>query len=140
MTMFQRILLAYDGSEPAQKAYGVATDLARKYGAELFVLTVARPPEFAEDVETEAIIENSRDYHERLLVPLRERAAKDGLRARFEVAIGHPAEQIIYRADSTQADLIVVGHRGKTLFQRLLLGSISKQVIQYANCPVLVVR
>src|SRR3990172_1173452 len=113
MTMFQRILLAYDGSEPAQKAYGVAADLAHKYGAELFVLTVARPPEFAEDVETEAIIENSRDYHERLLVPLRERAAKDGLRARFEVAIGHPAEQIIYRPHSAQPHLILWGLRGR---------------------------
>ncbi|MBA2594311.1 MAG: universal stress protein [Gammaproteobacteria bacterium] len=37
-------------------------------------------------------------------------------------------------------DLIVVGHRGKGFFERLLVGSVSKQVVTHAYCPVLVVR
>ncbi|HEX9192759.1 MAG TPA: universal stress protein [Burkholderiales bacterium] len=138
--MIRKILLAYDGSEPAKKAFEFALDLARKYEAQLQVLTVVRPPEFAEDVETEAVIENSRAYHEKLQTPLALEAAAQGVKASTEVAVGHPAEQIIYAADRYRADLIVVGHRGKTLFQRLLLGSVSKQVIQYAGRAVLVVR
>ena len=138
--MIKKILLAYDGSEPSKKALDAALDLARKYQAELFVVTVAQPPDFGEDVETEAIIENSRNYHERILTPVKDRVAKSGVKAQFEVAVGHPAEQIIYRADRYQADLIVLGHRGKSLFRRLLLGSVSKQVVQYADRTVLVVR
>ena len=138
--MINKILLAYDGSESAKKALDAALDLARKYQAELYVLTVAQPPDFSEDVETEAIVENSRGYHERILTPVKDLVAASGVKAQFEVAVGHPAEQIIYHADRYQADLIVLGHRGKSLFRRLLLGSVSKQVVQYADRTVLVVR
>ncbi len=138
--MIKKILLAYDGSEPARKALDAAVDLARTYQAELYVLTVAQPPDFGEDVETEAIIENSRGYHERILTPVKDFVATSGVKAVFEVAVGHPAEQIIYHADRYQVDLIVLGHRGKSLFRRLLLGSVSKQVVQYADRTVLVVR
>jgi nucleotide-binding universal stress UspA family protein len=138
--MIKKILLAYDGSEPAKKALDAALDLARKYQAELYVLTVAQPPDFGEDVETKAIIENSRSWHQRALAPVRHAAETSGVKAVFEVAVGHPAEQIIYHADRHQVDLIVLGHRGKSLFRRLLLGSVSKQVVQYADRTVLVVR
>lgn len=138
--MIKKILLAYDGSESARKAVDAALDLALKYQAELYVLTVAQPPDFGEDVETEAIIENSRAYHERTLAPVKDLIATSGIKAQFEVAVGHPAEQIIYHADRYRADLIVLGHRGKSLFRRLLLGSVSKQVVQYADRTVLVVR
>jgi len=136
----KKILLAYDGSDPAKKALATALDLAQKYAAELFVLTVAQPPDFGEDVETEAIIENSRNYHQRILAPVKDLVATSGVTAQFEVAVGHPAEQIIYHADRYQVDLIVLGHRGKSLFRRLLLGSVTKQVTQYADRTVLVVR
>ena len=138
--MIKKILLAYDGSEAAKKALDSALDLARKYGAELYVLTVAQPPDFGEDVETEAIIENSRSYHQRILTPVKHLVGTSGIKTRYEVAVGHPAEQIIYHADREKVDLIVLGHRGKSLFRRLLLGSVSKQVTQYADRTVLVVR
>jgi nucleotide-binding universal stress UspA family protein len=138
--MLNRILVGYDGSEPARKAFDYGLDLAQKYGARILVLTVVQPPDFSEDVETEALVENSRAWHEKLLAPLKQRVAAQAIPVRFEVAVGHPAQQIIFRADRDKADLIIVGHRGKSLFQRLLLGSVSKQVIQYAERPVLVVR
>jgi len=138
--MIKKILLAYDGSEPALKALDAALDLAQKYQAELYVITVAQPPDFSEDVETEAVIENSRSYHQRILKPVRHRVGASGVKAVYEVAVGHTAEQIIYHADRYQVDVIVLGHRGKSLFQRLLLGSVSKQVVQYADRTVMVVR
>ena len=138
--MYRRILVGYDGSEAGKKAFDNALELAKKHGAEIYVLTISRPPEIGDDVETEAVIENSREYHRKLLAPLRREAEQAGVKGHFEVAVGHPAEQIISSADEHQVDLIVVGDRGRSKFARLLLGSVSKTVVQYAGRPVLVVR
>jgi len=138
--MYRRILVGYDGSEAASKAFDSALNLAKNHGAELYVLAVVRPPEIGDDVETEAVIGNSREYHRKLLVPLRREAEQVGIQGHFEVAVGHPAEQIMFNADRHQVDLIVVGDRGRSKFARMLLGSVSKTVVQYADRPVLVVR
>ena len=106
----------------------------------MYVLTVCRPPEIGDDVETEAVIESSRRHHRGLLAELKPAVAAKGVNAHFEVAVGHPAAQIIYDADRHAVDLIVVGDRGRSTFARLLLDSVSKQVVQYADRPVMVVR
>ncbi len=135
----EKFLLA-TGSEAGRKAFGAALELAATHGAELHVLTVCRPPEIGDDVETEAVIENSQRHHRTLLEELKPTVLAKGVKGRFEVAVGHPAEQIIYHADRHSVDLIVVGDRGRSKFARLLLGSVSKQVVQYAGRPVMVVR
>jgi len=138
--MYRRILVGYDGSAAGRKALETALALAAQHGAELHVVSVARPSEIGDDVETEAVIEHSRAYHRRLLAELKASAATKQVKAHYEVAVGHPAEQLIYYADRTGADLIVVGDRGRSNFSRLLLGSVSKQVTEHAGRPVLVVR
>ena len=138
--MYRRILVGYDGSNAGKKAFAKALDLAAGDNAELYVLTVVHPPEIGDDVEGEAVIESSRAYHKTLLAPLKRPVSAKGVKGHFEVAVGHPAEQIIYHADRCKADLIVVGDRGRSKFVRLLLGSVSKQVVQYADRAVLVVR
>jgi nucleotide-binding universal stress UspA family protein len=138
--MYRRILVGYDGSKAGKKAFAKALELAAGDKADLYVLTVVRPPEIGDDVEGEAVIENSRSYHRKLLAPLKRPVSAKGVKGHFEVAVGHPAEQIIYHADRYKADLIVVGDRGRSKFVRLLLGSVSKQVVQYADRAVLVVR
>lgn len=138
--MYRKILVGYDGSETAKHAFNAALDLAQKYGAELYALSVARTPDIGDDVETEAVMENSRRYHRGLLEELRATIGASRVKAHYEVAAGHPAEQILYYADQHEADLIVIGHRGRSTFVRLVLGSVSKQVVQHANQPVLVVR
>jgi nucleotide-binding universal stress UspA family protein len=138
--MITKILAAYDGSEPAGHAYRFSLDLARRYGADLLVLAVASPPEPPEDIETEAVLENAEAHYKELFDALKAEAVNQGLTPRFEVVAGHPANQIVYRAEQDGIDLIVVGHRGKGFFERLLVGSVSKQVVTHAYCPVLVVR
>ena len=134
--MLKRILLAYDGSESARRAFNEAVDLAARYDAELTVLGVARPPEFGSEVETEAVIENSRKHYHHVLKLLKDKAPK----AHFEVVVGHPAVRITAYAEANGIDLIVLGHRGETLFERWLIGSVAKKVMSYAPCSVMVVR
>jgi nucleotide-binding universal stress UspA family protein len=137
---YRRILVGYDGSAAGRKAFDTALELARRDGAELHVLSVARPPEIGDDVETEAVVENSRRHHRLLLAGLRAEISHGGVKAHFEVAVGHPAEQIMHHADAHGVDLIVVGDRGRSRIARLLLGSVSGRVVQHAGQPVLVVR
>jgi nucleotide-binding universal stress UspA family protein len=138
--MLKNILVAYDGSQPAEKAFDYGLALAANFGAALSVLAVARPPEFGDDVETEAILENAQEHFEKQFATLRTKASALGMAPNFEVRVGHPAQQIVHLAEELGVDQIVMGHRGKTLFQRWRLGSVSKQVIHYAHCTVTVVR
>jgi len=135
-----KILVAYDGSESANKAFAWGLDLAGKYRAELHVLAIARPSEPPEDVETEAILENAQEHYEQAFIPLKEHAKACGIFPHFVVRVGHPAEQIVHFAEINHIDHIVMGHRGKTFIERWLLGSVSKRVITYAHCTVSVVR
>ena len=136
----KRILVAYDGSDAARKAYALALEFAERFGAEVRVLAVARPPEFGDEVETEAVIENSKKHYHHLLQSLHAASAKENVVIHFEVAVGHPAEQIIRHAEEWKADLVVVGHRGGTFLDRWLIGSVAKHVINHAPCAVLVAR
>ncbi|MBS1582695.1 MAG: universal stress protein [Acidobacteria bacterium] len=138
--MITSILLAYDGSDSAAKAFEMALEIAGKFQARLSVLTIARPPEPAGDVELEAVLENAQAHFAAVIEGLKVRTAAAGLRARFEIRVGHPAEQIVSMAEAERADLVIIGHRGKSLFQRWITGSTSKQVVSYSPCPVLVVR
>ena len=138
--VFQKIIAAYDGSDSAAKAFLLALEMAGQFHSELVVLTVARPPEPAGDVETEAVLENAQDHFRDMHEGLRAQAVAKGVSPRFEFRVGHPAEHIVSMAEAEGANLVVLGHRGKSLFQRWLTGTVSKQVMSYAPCPVLIVR
>jgi nucleotide-binding universal stress UspA family protein len=138
--MISRVLLGYDGSLAAIDACNFAVDLARRYRAELHILSVARPPEFGTEVETEELIEQGERHCARLLKPLQARLGEGDPKTTFEIVVGHPAEQILLCAERRHADHIVVGRRGHTLFARWLLGSVARQVIAHAACAVTVVR
>jgi nucleotide-binding universal stress UspA family protein len=138
--MIHKILLAYNGSESAEDAFVFAMDLAGQYKSELYIIAVARPPDFAEDVETEAILEQFQKHYSKALNGLKARLETASITAHFEVVIGHPAVQIVRYAEEHAVDHIVVGHRGHTIFERWLLGSVARQVIVDAHCAVTVVR
>jgi len=138
--MFKKILVAYDGSESAGHAFNLACDIANKYGAVLRVIAVVRPPDFGQEVETEAVLEHSLKHYQEMLQPLKERMQGSGQPAEFDVIIGHPAERIVVEAEKWGAKLIVLGHLGHGLMGRWLVGSVAKQVMHHAHCAVLVTR
>jgi nucleotide-binding universal stress UspA family protein len=140
MVTIQKIVVAYDTSEQAARGFEIGVDLARKYSAELIVISVVRPPEPPEMVETEAILENGRAFYEEHFGKLRESVVDSGVKTRFEVLVGHPADKIINFANEEAANVIIMGHRGKSRLKRWLLGSMSKRVVSYAHCSVLIVR
>jgi nucleotide-binding universal stress UspA family protein len=138
--MATRILVAFDGSIQSLRAFDFGLDMAAKYDAQLTVIAVARPPEPPVNVEVQAALEHATEYFKRRFADLRARAEAAGIPAVFEVRVGHPAEQIVHLAEAIGADAIVMGHRGESLLQKWLLGSVAKRVLSYAHCTVIVVR
>ncbi len=139
--MIKHILVAYDGSEQAEKAFAFAIDLAQRYQAALTVLAVARIPEPPDDVEAEALIEAAQQSYKKSFVRLEDRAKTYlPMKPNFKIVVGHPAEQIVAQAAQLAVDHIVMGHRGQTFFHRWLLGSVAKQVMVYAHCTITIVR
>ncbi len=136
----QRILVAFDASPHAEHALDVALSMAADMRAKLFVVAVIRPPEPAESAEFNAVLEDGRERFERSFVPLRERAKEKNIDLETDIVLGHPAEQIIHKADTIQASLIVMGKRSHTILHRWMLGSNSERVLRYAHCPVMIVH
>ena len=134
----ERIVVGFDGSEHGRKALARAAEIAG--GATVAVVSAAGParllrdpgvsPEDPADVEarTEALAE-ARKYLE-----------DKGITAQFVTGHGNPADVIVQEAEESGADLIVVGTRGLNAAQRVLLGSVSTNVVHHATCDVLVVR
>jgi nucleotide-binding universal stress UspA family protein len=138
--MIKKLLLAYDGSEAAIQALSHAVDLARAFGAPMHVLSVVRPPDFGGMVETEAVIEQSRQHYQSVLRTVQSKLAQEPFKTHVHIVVGHPSEQIVRFAEGHGIDHIVVGHRGHSLFDRWLIGSVARQVVAYAPCAVTVVR
>jgi len=137
---FRQILVGYDGSPLAEKA----VDLAIRFGicekSAISVLAVARLPEPATSVEVEAVLDDAREHFEAGLKRVVERGRAHGVEIATDIVVGHPGEQIIHRAETEHVDLIIVGRRGTSLFQKIMLGSVSERVLRYAHCPVLLVK
>ena len=144
--MYKRILLAYNGSEPGQKALLDCQDIATLSQSELFLIAVM-PPATAYVGFEGGVYESSpaereqvtQKYNDILADGLR-RLAESGRNARGEVVIGETVDAITQYAKKIEADLIVVGHKHLDGWAaRWWRGSMSRSLIEYAHCSVLVV-
>lgn len=138
--MIRKILIAYDGSATAKRGFDMAMQMAQLYKSSAVLLSVVQLPEPAMIAETTSLMDDARDHYEKEFASLRASAKAAGVALETRVVVGHVADQIIHHATEGKMDLIVMGHRGKSMIQRWLLGSVSKRVVSYAPCSVLVVR
>jgi nucleotide-binding universal stress UspA family protein len=140
MMIATHILVGHDGSRDAETAFEDALDLATLARARLTVVSVASPPEPPTEVETQALIELATRHYEDLFHNLRRQAQERQVTLETHVLVGHAAHQILKTAATYAADLIVVGHRGRSAIREWVSGSTSRRVVSHATCPVLVVR
>jgi len=149
MLSLQRILCPIDFSDASRRALDHAAAIARWYGSHLTALHVVSPPFmpmppvlFAEapsrrpaaltDTEAEEITAHLRAWLAATSQPPRETDV-------IVEEASQPAAQIVARAASLPADLIVLGTHGRSGFDRLLLGSVTEKVLRKSVCPVMTV-
>jgi nucleotide-binding universal stress UspA family protein len=145
VSRFARITVAVDGSANSDDALVVAIDLAKKYGSELTILTVApfvplyMPSAGPYIAVTAAQGEATR--YQRLIDVAVEQAKGSGVTAVTGVCReGVVVDEILSHLEAHATDLVVVGSRGLSAAKRLLMGSVSTALVAHARCPVLVVR
>lgn len=139
--MFERILLAVDGSEHALHAAKVAADLARCMKAELRIVAAYAPiPPYLGEPNLQRAINARLNEAQAILQKAVEVVGDVPGEIHTELLEGDAAEAIIEVAKTRNSDLIVMGSRGLGRLAGLLLGSTSQKVVSHAPCPVLVVR
>ena len=139
--MFKNILLAYDGSDCSKKALVYAGNLAEQYGAELWLIHVFQHTSDLLGYEDfEKLFAKRKSAGQAVLDEVLQKLDKTKLKVRMELREGPEAESILKAAESSQADLIVMGTRGLGAVKGMLVGSVSRKVIHLAACPVMVVH
>jgi len=144
--MINKILVATDGSAAAIRGVQYAAYMANTLGSKVSLihvvesasslLSIAIKGEKARQVFKEEILEAGRSIIRLSQKPL----ADAGIAVDYVVKDGRPGEVICEYAKEGNFDLIIVGNRGQSGVAKLLLGSISSEVVRSAPCPVLVVR
>jgi nucleotide-binding universal stress UspA family protein len=144
--MFKRILVAFDGSSHAKRALVEAADLASATDGELTVISVVPelsswilagpvpPPANLTELQDQVADSYRQDLREAV------EALPDQLRVSSKLLRGHAAAEILDQARAGNHDLLVVGSRGRSEVQSLLLGSVSEHVSRASRVPVLIVH
>lgn len=139
--LFQKILVATDGSERNMAAVREALRIGRASGSVVYAVYVADISGLESAAAEIAIQDSLAVVQEEAGIALgRVRAIADGVTLETVSLDGKPAAKIVQYATEKGVDLIVIGTQGKRGLERLLLGSVAESVIRTAPCRVLVVK
>ena len=141
VVMISTVAVGVDGSETAGEAVKMAVELARRFEAELVLLSAfqesrggdTRP---VDDSEVQWATNSPARVHE-LLARSEAELRQDGVAVRTLIEEGDAAEVLVRLAEQCGADVLVVGNKG---MQRRVLGSVPNTVTHRAPCSVLVVK
>jgi nucleotide-binding universal stress UspA family protein len=144
--MFQRILLATDGSAASDHAGRLAVDLAKVHGARLTALYVVDPYPYLGIGESNplgfqaymsAALDHAAEAHRKVMELCEQAGVAFQPRLAEDVTA---ASGILQSVRQTEADLVIVGSHGRTGIARLMLGSVASKVVAESPVPVLVAR
>ena len=140
--MFERILLAVDGSEHGYHAAKMPADLARAMNSETLRIVVAynRIPPYLGEPNLQQAIDARLTEAQEVLKKAVEIVGDVPAEIHTELIEGDAAESIIEVANTRESSVIVMGSRGLGRLAGLVLGSTSQKVVSHAPCPVLIVR
>jgi len=138
-----RIIVPVDGSEESKKAAKKALYIAKHINSDVVALYVMDTPllaryTYGDDILTPDIHALLKKEGDLVLAEVERMGKRAGVRVIRKMVEGIPDEEIIKIA--RKKDLIVMGSKGKTALDRILVGSVSEKVIHHAPCAVMIVR
>jgi nucleotide-binding universal stress UspA family protein len=137
----KRILVPVDGSDYSLRAARYALNLAKTFGSEIVLVHCRKQvPLYLGEPYFQAAHDRIVEYTDQLMKPFRELLFDNGAMVTERILEGRPAETICETARIEKCDLIVMGSRGRSDWQGLLLGSVTHRVLQATPAPVLVIR
>lgn len=141
MLTFRKILVPVDDSEHSKRAFRYALGLAQTQGAHAALLHCYEhiPMLIAGSAHQEVVQEHVR-MAEKLLDPYVKRLREIGVEPALHIKEGSPGEHIVREAASGDYDLIIMGSRGLSGLEGVLMGSAAQHVLAESGCPVLLVR
>jgi nucleotide-binding universal stress UspA family protein len=140
--MFEKLLLAVDGSDQSLHAARVAGDLVNAiHSKTLWVVVAYEPiPSYLGEPNMQSAINARIRESQNILQRAMEAVGSTSSDVHTELIEGSPAEAIIEVAKTRGSDVIIMGSRGLGRLSGLVLGSTSQKVVSHAPCPVLIVR
>jgi nucleotide-binding universal stress UspA family protein len=139
--MFEKILVAVDGSEHGQKAARAAGEMARLHAAELWIVVAYEPvPKYLGEPNLQEALTSRLKQSEKIYDGAIREIGEIPWGVKKEILEGPAAEAILAVANLRDVDLIIMGTRGLGRFTSALLGSQSQKVVGEASCPVLLIR
>ena len=138
MTSIKRILVPTDFSDTSDEAIRHAVDLARSFGAQLYLLHV--PGRTGEDFEADFPLSEFENTVRDRLNAFFTRQEIAALKIEYALRIGAPAPEIVRYAGDRSIDLIVMGTHGRSGMAHLLMGSVAEHVVRLSPCPVMLVK
>jgi len=144
-----KILVATDGSEYSKKGVDYAATLAQPKNGQIVLLhVVAHDPRIPKDAlcfsdceeRDKKFLEELKDAGKKMLEQEASKLKETGLTVELRVELGDPSEEIVKVAEEIEADMIVIGVRGVSKWRKILLGSVSEDVIGKTEIPVFIVR
>jgi nucleotide-binding universal stress UspA family protein len=139
--VFEKILLATDGSPDARQALAYARDLALRDGAQVIVVHAFEPvPSYLGDPWGDRSAGRRVAAGQEVADNAAQSLKGAGVDVVVEILEGPPADAILKVADVRACDLIVMGSRGHGTLASLLLGSVSHRVLAHARAPVLIAK
>ena len=140
--MFDKILLAVDGSDHALHAARIAAEMARGMKPKEFRVVVSYEPipMYLGEPTMQHAIDNRKKETEEILSKALKEVGELPCEIHTELLEGDPATAIIDVAAVRKSEIIIMGSRGLGRLAGLVLGSTSQKVVAHAPCPVLIVR
>ncbi|THE64310.1 universal stress protein [Salinadaptatus halalkaliphilus] len=134
--MYESILVATDGSDSADRAVDAALDLASVFDAELYAISVVDTRRYGDSAlsGSESVVSDLETQASELLEAVERRGDRD---VTTELRHGKPHGEISDYATAIDADLLVLGNRGRESGE--VIGSTAERIVRFVNRPVLTI-
>ncbi len=142
---FKNILVPYDGSVPAIRAFNKAMEITKQHDSNLKVVTCLDITNlggwYKDKRVNKGILKNAKNLTEEYFSKLDKTAKQNSIQVDFKIIESKSiTKDLISFAKSKNIDLIVMGSFGRGGFDKVLLGSVSNGIMQKAKCPVLIIK